>query len=1015
MSDYSRKKALSHAVDMFRKKAEEFRSARKKQLLRANPNKKSTASFRQALVEKRKLEGTWIIPKNLGIYQSVQGMAELTLPLDEFLETCVQSLSVNKNATQLRTLSQKWKTDGWMRLLFGRIWRISHTKTFTEKWTSYLGASPANLSLTQGTNAQMKTSGFYTQVFLKESGFANRVSSLSKTLMDLLAVSSKTPDPLVQIQEAFYSISCGILRAWDTKVISSAVMAQMSVFPLGEGVYLLGQSGAISTIKKHYDSLLIQAQSASNSRSNPLLTKGSLGNPLVLPNSFEVEGEPIQIEAMTVNEELLSRDKIRRAASKTPYDVTRFRNWSAPTANQSKNINNKKPVSPHPKIDRLRMYAAEAFLREYLELNPGADLQRFGARASKDDPFFQVGTWEKITDIKGISLSLSESLMGLPFGWTDPYLGWEFVIPPELVKGDMTKTEDKKMWFLLEKTGNVPTKKIELTTRLGQIDYEVPIPEEAFEKYLQEGRTVSDAVDELRIENNRNIRASRMGMVGNGVCPQVAYLGIDACFKQILSDRGGTKTFKNEYLKNADEIFKKSKNALLASEKEIKALAASAGASSNTKDLSEKSQGGIPPKKSGSPSSDVQKSAKPQRDSLQMSNNKLVIDAVSLIVGSHPYEEFSYVRDSFTLSSNPYKIYDYSPSEELADYKAIENITAAKFALETLQGNFVYFYHPIFGFLSKNIPLGLCYEDDLISTPGLLSISSLSDLEKLIDHSAFSHSPEEILAKMPQGSKLQLYLQIDPTIYLSVRQNLLRPLYTQYGNLPIEIVWGVPRHCLSNPYSFTFPDLPLGVRKCKSLASEAFVFEIEKNSRIVLESDTTDLKIDEIVLYSLLFQNYTFKIDFPEAATDIFVLFVGFKTIKANKSNDCYRTFYAPYLTTTRPNQPTTVLDNVDPKLFYQKTPDKPFLPCVFKYSDLGIDRDYLDTLKKGNKIFTFIFLLMQTVLKEDPESGIPETLWRFILKNEEHFSSNPLDMASSIFTNYISAIPNPAWKIFGK
>ena len=145
------------------------------------------------------------------------------------------------------------------------------------------------------------------------------------------------------------------------------------------------------------------------------------------------------------------------------------------------------------------------------------------------------------------------------------------------------------------------------------------------------------------------------------------------------------------------------------------------------------------------------------------------------------------------------------------------------------------------------------------------------------------------------------------------------------------------------------------------------------------------------------------------------VLFVGFKTTKANKSDDCYRTFYAPYLTTIHPNQPTTVLDNVDPKLFYQMTPDKPFLPCVFKYADLGIDRSYLDSLKKENKIFTFIFLLMQTVLKENAESGVPETLWRFILKNEQQFLNNPLSVASQYFTNYISAIPNPAWKILGK
>jgi hypothetical protein len=87
----------------------------------------------------------------------------------------------------------------------------------------------------------------------------------------------------------------------------------------------------------------------------------------------------------------------------------------------------------------------------------------------------------------------------------------------------------------------------------------------------------------------------------------------------------------------------------------------------------------------------------------------------------------------------------------------------------------------------------------------------------------------------------------------------------------------------------------------------------------------------------------------------------------------------------------------------------------VFKYADLGINRGYLDNLKKDGKIFTFIFLLLQTVLKENAESGVPETLWRFILKNEQHFLNNPLSVASQTFTNYIGAIPNPAWKILAK
>lgn len=1013
MSDYSREKELKRTTDMFRRHAEEFRLARKKSRLRNNPEekkKKVTTEFEEALKEKRKLEGTWILPKNLGIFQSVQDMGELTLPLDEFLETCVQSLSVNKNVTQLRTLSQKWKTDGWMQLLFGRIWKISRTKIFTEKWTSYLGESPANRFLTQDQNGQTRTNAFYTQVFLRGSDFADQLSLSSKTLMALQAAHSTTPEAIAPIQKAFSSISCGILRTWDTKVISSAAKARMSVFPLGEGVYLLGQSEAISTIKKHYSSLLTQTQSTSSSRRNPLLTKNSLGNPLVLPNSFEAKGEPIQIEAMLVNSDLLSRDELKTKAPEIPYDSIKFRNWSAPTAQQNKNINNKKPVKHHSTIDRLRMYAAEVFLREYFELHPEADSSRFAKGGDAKDDFYQEKTWKNITNVKKMSLSFGESLMGLPLGWTDPYLGWEFTIP---------KTLGKDTYFLLDQTGVVPAKEVLLDTRVGKIKYDLPIPEEAFEEYLQKPRKVSEAVDKLRIDNNYNIRPNRMEMIGNGVCPQVAYLGIDACFQQILADRSGKKTFLSQYNGSEKQLFTKPlQNSLEGIRQKLAPYELDSNVSkiirdytSSEKDLPKGSQ------QTKKPSDKAEETKSTQGKVQKMTSSKLVLDAVSLIEGSCQESSFGYFRDTFALNNNKYKIYDYNPND-VDTYKAISDITVPKAALSASKGNISYFYHPVFGILGENVPLGISEESpngkDEISVPGLLSISSLWDLRTLQDHSGISHNFTEVLAKHPQGSRIQLYLPIEPTVYLSIRQNFLRPLYEQLGSLPIDIVWGVPKAYVERKYSFEFPDLPLGVRSLKKLASGTFVFENSGIPNSGLVADTTDLKIDEIVLYSLLFQNYTFRIDFPVDSPDIFVLFVGFKTVEAT-NKDCYRAFYNPYLATIRPYLKPSVLSNADPSFSYHLVPNKPFLPCVFKYDDLGIDKGYLDSLKKDSKIFTFIFLLLQTVLKENAESGVPETLWRFILKNEQQFSINPLTEASKIFTNYISAIPNPAWKILGK
>ncbi len=89
----------------------------------------------------------WIIPKNLPISHSALDMVESTLDFNELSEMCEQSLLWRSKPSRARTWSQRWKRVSWMRLLSGRILKLSLGNSFAERWTSSLEASLASHSL----------------------------------------------------------------------------------------------------------------------------------------------------------------------------------------------------------------------------------------------------------------------------------------------------------------------------------------------------------------------------------------------------------------------------------------------------------------------------------------------------------------------------------------------------------------------------------------------------------------------------------------------------------------------------------------------------------------------------------------------------------------------------------------------------------------------------------------------------------------------------------------------------
>lgn len=77
--------------------------------------------------------------------------------LKELFQNLKLSLTWRSKFMQLPTLLRKWKKDYWIRALFGRISKNFHTKTFTEKLTSYQPGSLANLLVPQESEEQQKT------------------------------------------------------------------------------------------------------------------------------------------------------------------------------------------------------------------------------------------------------------------------------------------------------------------------------------------------------------------------------------------------------------------------------------------------------------------------------------------------------------------------------------------------------------------------------------------------------------------------------------------------------------------------------------------------------------------------------------------------------------------------------------------------------------------------------------------------------------------------------------------
>ena len=108
----------------------------------------------------------WIIPKNyqpssVFAVDMLESKEDLSLPgLD--IES---SLMWRSKPSPLRTWSQRWKRENWLRHLFGRILKPSQHIYFEEQLTSSLAVTRANRSARQVSERESQTQDIFGQLF----------------------------------------------------------------------------------------------------------------------------------------------------------------------------------------------------------------------------------------------------------------------------------------------------------------------------------------------------------------------------------------------------------------------------------------------------------------------------------------------------------------------------------------------------------------------------------------------------------------------------------------------------------------------------------------------------------------------------------------------------------------------------------------------------------------------------------------------------------------------------------
>ena len=160
----------------------------------------------------------WIVPRPLHTSHFALDTAALTSDCNELSEQCARSLLVRSSLTPARTWLRKWRRDSWTSHLSGRILRLSHGPSFTEKWTSSLEASLVSHLAPQGNEQVTMTPDTCSPTSSEDSeSWGDLPLFSSKTWREYSAQSSTAPSGQTHKAPPFCSMSSASWSAWVIK------------------------------------------------------------------------------------------------------------------------------------------------------------------------------------------------------------------------------------------------------------------------------------------------------------------------------------------------------------------------------------------------------------------------------------------------------------------------------------------------------------------------------------------------------------------------------------------------------------------------------------------------------------------------------------------------------------------------------------------------------------------------------------------------------------------------------
>ena len=154
----------------------------------------------------------WILPKKIQSLTSVSVLdtKESEKDLEEFCQMSEKSLMWRSKPSLLRTWLTRWKRNNWMQHLSIRTLKSSHTKSFVDKWTSYLEDSLANHSLKLELEKLQRTQDTSSLTSQKESESANLELFSSK-------MSKESSQQKPQMENQFSNMSSEHWKDWVTE------------------------------------------------------------------------------------------------------------------------------------------------------------------------------------------------------------------------------------------------------------------------------------------------------------------------------------------------------------------------------------------------------------------------------------------------------------------------------------------------------------------------------------------------------------------------------------------------------------------------------------------------------------------------------------------------------------------------------------------------------------------------------------------------------------------------------